>query len=107
MSIHISRGDSDPILEQMVEALRAYEANHPHSRIDLYRLNPVSVRIRIIDPDLAGLSRVDRNDNVWKYLDALSDEAQADLSSLVLITPEETARSFSNLAFEDPVSMGL
>jgi hypothetical protein len=53
----------------MIEALR----------IDLYRQTPVSVRIRIIDPSFAATTRSERSKAVWKDLDALSDDAQADI----------------------------
>ena len=40
----------------------------------MYRQNSVSVRIRIVDPDFHGMSKADRNDLVWDYLDRLSDD---------------------------------
>jgi hypothetical protein len=103
MPIRILRGPSDPILEQFIGALRAYEADHPEARIDLYRLNPVSVRVRIIDPEFAGRGRVERSRDVWAYLDLLPEDIVADLSSLILLVPDETMRSFANMEFEDPV----
>jgi hypothetical protein len=36
VSISILRGDSDEVIDRMIEALRAYEAAHPKARIDLY-----------------------------------------------------------------------
>jgi stress-induced morphogen len=102
MSINIPRGTSDGVVERMIEALRAYEADHPDALIDLYRQNSVSIRVRIIDPDFAGRSKIDRSKEAWKYLNALPDEIQSDLSTLILLTPEETKMSFSNLEFEDP-----
>lgn len=103
MAIRIPRGKSDAVIEGMIEALRAYEADHPDAQIDLYRQNSVSVRVRIIDPSFHGQTRVERSDRAWRYLDTLSDEVIADLSSLTLLTPEETKTSFANMEFEDPV----
>lgn len=103
MPICIPRGQSDAIIENIIESLRGYEADHPNAQIDLYRQNPVSVRVRIIDPDLACLDWVDRHKYVWKYLDSLDDESQSDITSLILLTPDETGRSFANFEFEDPV----
>lgn len=103
MPIHIPRGTADPVLERFIEALRVYEADHPGARIDLYRQNPVSVRVRIVDPRFAGRGRVDRHREVERYLRAVPDEEFSDLSSLILLAPEETARSLANLEFEDPV----
>ena len=103
MSINIPRGQSDATIEGIIESLRVYEADHPNARIDLYRQNPVSIRIRIIDPDLASRNWVERNGYVWKYLDSLDEDSQSDISSLILLTPDETERSFANFEFEDPV----
>ncbi len=107
MAIRIPRGKSDEVIDRIVEALRAYEADHPDAQIDLYRQNAVSVRVRIVDPGFAGRSKVERSKEVWKYLNALSDEVQSDLSTLILLTPEETGMSFANVEFEDPVPSRL
>jgi hypothetical protein len=103
MPINIARGASDPVIDEIIEALKRYEADHPGSQIDLYRQDPVSVRIRIIDSDLAGLNKIDRNKLVWAYLDKISEETQSDISTLILLTPEETKKSFANFEFNDPV----
>ena len=107
MPIRIPRGQTDAVIERMIEALWPYEADHPRSEIDIYRQNRVSVRVRIIDPDLAGRSKVERSKAVWDYLDAMSDETVADLSTLILLTPEETKLSFANFEFEDSIPSGL
>ena len=107
MSIKIPRGNSDEVINHIIEALRAYEADHPHAQIDLYRQNSVSVRVRIIDPDFAGQSKIDRSKEAWKYLNSLPDEIQSDLSSLTLLAPEETTMSFANFEFEDPIPSRL
>jgi hypothetical protein len=107
MAITVSRGKADKAINQMIEVLKVYQADHPAARIDLYRRNPVSVRIRIIDPSFAGATRSERSRAVWKYLDALSDDAQADISAVILLTPEETEKSLANLEFEDPTPSRL
>jgi stress-induced morphogen len=107
MSINIPRGKTDAVIDRIIEALRAYEVDHPNARIDLYRQNPVSVRVRIVDPDFAGRSKIDRSKEVWKYLNSLSDEIQSDLSALILLTTEETSKSIANLEFEDPIPSSL
>jgi hypothetical protein len=107
MPISIPRGASDDVIERMIEALQAYEADHPNSQIDIYRQNPVSVRVRIIDPAFAGQNKVERSKEVWKYLNSLPDEVQSDLSTLILLTADETKSSFANFEFEDPVPSRL
>jgi hypothetical protein len=103
MEIKIARGATDDILEEIKKVLSSYQKDHSAAMIDLYRQNSASVRVRIVDPDLGGLSKRERNDLVWKYLDPLSDRSQADISMLVLLTPGETGKSMANLEFEDPV----
>ena len=57
MSINFPRGKSDEVIDRIVEALQEYQADHPGRRIDLYRQNAVSVRVRIVDPEFAGRTR--------------------------------------------------
>jgi len=107
MSIRVTQGCTDETIAQLIEALTAYQAKHSKAQIDLYRQNSVSVRIRIIDPDLVGRSRAERNKYVWNYFNSLPEEMQSDVSSLILLTPEETKMSFANFEFEHPVSSNL
>ena len=107
MSITIPRGGPDPILDEIIETLRPYEADHPGSEIALYRQNSVSVRIRIIDPAFAGQNKIQRNQLIWRYLEKLEEDIQSDISTLILITPDETKMSFANFEFEDPVPSSL
>ena len=78
MAISIPRGQSDETIEKIVGGLRTYEANHPKAKIDLYRQNPVSVRVRIVDPHFAGKSKSERSQEAWKYLDNVPDGAHSD-----------------------------
>ena len=103
MPITISRGATDSTLDRIAEALQDYQGEHPSAQIDLYRLNQVSIRARIIDEHFRGMTRGERNKLVWTYFDRLSEEEQSDITMLVLITPEEVAKSFANIEFEDPV----
>ena len=103
MIINVPREKSDAVIEQIKSVLQSYQKDHPAARIDLYRQNPASVRIRIIDPDFAGMSRLDRHGRVWKYLEPLPEDQEGDISMLVLLTPDEISRSPANLEFEDPV----
>ncbi len=103
MPVRILRGSSDDILEQVIAVLRKYQSEHPNAVIDLYRRNSVSIRVRIVDPAFREMSMKERNDLVWDYLDALSDDAQGDISMLVLLAPSEVQRSMGNMEYEDPV----
>ncbi len=103
MAINILRGQSDQSIGRVIDALKGYEADHAQARIDLYRQNSVSVRIRIIDPSFQSLNRPERHSRVWHYLEQLPEEIQSDISMLLLLTPDETKMSFANMEFEDPV----
>jgi stress-induced morphogen len=103
MSIYIPRGNSDPVIDQIIERLKVYESDHPGAQIDLYRQNPASVRVRIIDTDFGGLNRIERHKLVWNYLNNLSEETQSDISTLILLAPDESERSFASFEFNDPV----
>ena len=107
MPVKILRGASDDILEQVIAVLRNYEATHPDAVIDLYRQNSVSIRVRIVDPAFQGMSKKERNDLVWDYLDTLSEDAQADISMLVLLAPTEVEKSMGNLEFRRSSSFGI
>ncbi len=107
MAVSIPRGNSDKVIDNIIAILRAYEAEHPRAQIDLYRQNPVSVRIRIIDPDFAGQSKPRRSQQVWRHLSRLPEEVQSDISTLLLLTPEEKSISFANFEFDDPVPSQL
>lgn len=107
MPITVPRGQSDSVIEEIIAALRPYAADHPRARIDLYRQNSVSVRVRIIDPDFAGQGRPERSQQAWRYLDKLAEQPLSDISTVLLLTPEESDLSFANLEFEDPVPSKL
>jgi stress-induced morphogen len=107
MSITNPRGQTDEIVGEITGALKAYEADHSNSTIDLYRHNSVSVRVRIIDPTFRGLNRIDRHNLVWSYLNKAGEDAQSDISVLLLLTPEEKENSFANYDFDNPIPSDL
>lgn len=107
MSITVSRGETDAIIERMTVALEPYRREHPNSQIELYRQHSVSVRLMVIDPGFAGQTLFDRNEDVWAYLNDLSEADLSHLSTLVLLTPEEVEKSRSNLEFEDSIPSEL
>jgi hypothetical protein len=104
MTVEILRGKTDPILDEIASVLgKSFQRDHSKAKIAIYRQNPASVRIRIIDPIFTKMSRAERNDYGWTYLDRLSDDAQADISLLLLLTPSEVKKDFANIEFENPV----
>jgi stress-induced morphogen len=96
------RGKSDRALTAVKKGLLDYLREHPHAQIDLYRYNALSIRIRVIDPEFAGMRKTERHDLVWGYLEKLPDRIQGDISMVTLLSPEEVPRSLGNLEFENP-----
>lgn len=101
------RGARDDVLQAVSDALVAYEREHPHAVIELYRRNSVSIHIRVIDPDFADLDRLGRHHRVWACFEPLSEEIQSEITILLLLTPDETRKSYANVEFENPVSSSL
>jgi hypothetical protein len=101
------RGKSDAVVEQIREALTAYVKPHPNCQIVIYRQNAMSVRVRVIDPDFAGIDWADRHDLVWSLFANLPDEVVSHISVLLLLTPDETQTTFANMEFDAPTPSRL
>lgn len=101
------RGKSDKNIKKIITVLEKYETVNEQAHIDIYRQNRVSVRIRIIDPSFQGLDKPERHSKIWHYLEKLPEDAQGDISMLLLLTPDETKMSFANFEFEDPIPTQL
>jgi stress-induced morphogen len=97
----------DQGVQQVLDVLREYESAHAGAQIEVYRQNPVSIRIRIVDPDFRGMDRVDRDSLLWKTLEKLPHEVQSDLTLLLLLTPDEKAMSFADFEFDHPVPSAI
>lgn len=105
IKLRVKRPDS--ILRQIVNALREYEEAHPQAEIEVYRQNSVSVRIRILNAEFAGKSRSQREEEVWAGLNKLPEETLAEISLLLLLTPDEAKNSFASFDFDDPIPSKL
>jgi hypothetical protein len=104
----IRRGQTvDATLQAIRGALRQYEAKHPQARVQVKRQNPVSVRVRVLDPGFEGLDRSTREDQLWVFLDTLAEDVRADITMLLLLTPEEAEMSLANAEFDNPISSRL
>jgi stress-induced morphogen len=102
MAVRVSRGKSDASIEQIVEQLERYEAEHPKAKIEVYRKNASSIRIRVIDPAFHTLSRSERSRMVWPLLRQLPEETLSEVSMVLLISPQEKKTSPVSLEFDDP-----
>jgi hypothetical protein len=97
----------EPIENKIKAALAGYTARHPDAEISAYRQNNVSVRVRVIDPSFARMSKSARSKKIWPFLEKLPDDVQDDITMLLLLTPEEVKTSFANLEFDDPTPSRL
>jgi hypothetical protein len=78
-------------------------------RVDAYRYNSASIRVRVIDPKFEGMPQEERDTLVEPHLERLPQRTQADIVSLFTFAPSElqeipkTFRQFLlNTEFEDP-----
>jgi len=94
---------NDRSIRALLDALGAgYGTKHARAKIEAYRYNPGSIRVRITDPDFHGLTEVERENAVWPILENLPDDVRSEISMLLLVTPHEPAASLVNLEFDDP-----
>jgi stress-induced morphogen len=95
--------DGDDYSRQIKQVLtERYKPLHRKAKIEAYRYNPASVRVRIIDPDFAGKNIPEREDEVWAILETLPEEVRSDISIVLLITPEERKQSYMSMEFDNP-----
>lgn len=78
-------------------------------KVDAYRYNSASIRLRVIDSRFERLSAERRDAMVEPHLDRLPEQTQADIISLYTFAPSElhespkTMREFMlNAEFDDP-----
>ena len=97
----------DPIVSRIQRVLTDhYLPEHPEARVELYRYNPGSIRIRIIDQCFAGIPITQRTRGVWKMLsDHLTDDEFGEIHQLLLFAPGEEQKSIANMEFENPTPM--
>jgi stress-induced morphogen len=93
--------------EQVRDVLRSYESVHADAAVEVRSPNEYSIRIRIVDPDFEGVSRGDREPEVWRLLQGLPDDVFTRISMLLLLTPDEQADSLANREFDDPLPSRL
>lgn len=104
----IRQGHPDATVQAIKNALDDYEVQFPHAKAELYRQNPASVRLRVVDPQFKGMSLSERHAQVWNFLAArIPDESLADVSLLLTMPPSELKMSLANQEFENPTPSDL
>jgi hypothetical protein len=100
----IFRGRADAEVHALKGALDEYEAAHPGADAALYRFNPGSIRLRVIDSRFERMAKSARHADVWDFLAArVPEDTLADVSQLLTLAPMELKTSLANLEFEDPI----
>jgi hypothetical protein len=107
MGVKLRTKRPDSVLKQIVDVLNEYSEAHPNAEIEAYRQNSVSLRIRVISPEFREMSRAQREEELWNYLDRLPEEIAAEISLLLLLTPREAKDSFANREFDNPIPSKL
>jgi stress-induced morphogen len=104
----ITRGDADPAVQALKNALDAYEVDHPGAEAALYRQNSASIRLRVVDRRFEGMTKSRRHADVWQFLAArVPEDTLSDVSLVLAIAPAEMRESFANFEFERPVPSQL
>lgn len=94
---------SDKSVQRILKTLvEDYGSQHPSAKVEVYRYNSASIRIRIIDPDFKGGDRVDREQAVWPIIETLPEDDREQIMVLLLITPKEKKTSLMSLEFDNP-----
>lgn len=78
-------------------------------RVDAYRYNSASLRVRVIDKRFESIPREERDKIVEPCIDQLPASTQSDIVTLVLLSPSEFKKrsktfreSMLNMEFENP-----
>jgi stress-induced morphogen len=104
----ITQGNSDKEVQELKDALDAYEREHPGAEAALYRQNSASIRLRVIDRRFEGMTKTRRHADVWDFLAArVPEDTLADVSLVLTVSPNELRNSFANFEFESPIPSHL
>ncbi len=104
MSVKSLSKVADAAEEAVLRALQKYVQGHADAEAVTYRQNPVSIRIRVIDPTFCNVDRVARLEILEKFIEELPEDVQGDITQVLLLTPDEASTSFANFEFEHPVA---
>ncbi len=104
-SAHAKNHKRTPETRRVEDVLR--EAGF--EKVDAYRYNSASIRVRVIDSRFEGISSEKRDKLVEPYLEQLPERTQADIMSLYTFAPSELSQSgklsrefMLNAEFDDP-----
>jgi hypothetical protein len=90
----------DEAVEHIAAALQKYEESHEGSECLVYRYNPASIRVKIVDETFHGRSKGERHDYARGFLSCLPEDVLSQISVLLCLEPGES--SLVDLEFHDP-----
>jgi hypothetical protein len=100
----ITQGVQDEDVAAFEAALGIYVQQHPGASAAVFRQNPGSIRIRIIDDSTVGMTKSRRHAQAWSFLRSQVGEDRMGQVSILLVLPtSELKSSLANLDFEDPL----
>lgn len=91
--------EPDEALESVANVLDEFEQAHSAAESYVYRYNPASIRVKIVDSVFHGRSKGERHDYALRFLDRLPDDVMSQVSVLLCLEPGET--SMMDLEFAD------
>ena len=75
---------------------------------EVYRYNPAAIRVRLVNPRFQKKDRIEREEMVLPILqEELPKETWWDVTSVLLLSPDEVEDSFANREFENPTPSRL
>ncbi len=92
--------EPDEAVEQIAAVLKEYERSHEGSECLVYRYNPASIRVKIVDETFHGQSKGERHDYARGFLSRLPEDVLSQISVLLCLEPGEN--SLVDLEFHDP-----
>ncbi len=96
---------TDDAVDQVAAALSEFEKSHEYAECTVYRYNPASIRVRVVDAIFSGLSKGERHDYAMRFLRELPEDALAQMSILLCLEPGES--SLLDSEFHDPTRSQL
>ena len=82
--------EPDHAVEQIAAALESYEHAHNAAACVVYRYNPASIRVKIIDQTFHRQSKGERHDYAWGFLRGLPEDVLVQVSVLLCLEPGES-----------------
>ncbi len=92
--------EPDEAVEQVATVLEAYEKAHDGAACLVYRYNPASIRVKIVDGTFHGRSKGERHDYARGFLSRLPEDVLSQIAVLLCLEPGESA--LLDLEFHDP-----